>query len=126
MVVATMVVVMLGAMCRYNDVSRLRWRNVKIEDDKSCFHITFEKRKNAHFMQGNKVTVVVVPQGGVCPRKLLLMLRAHTGGTDDAFIFRGFNRRLVKSSQERNSPDVWVNSLHTRSFLLFWRFGLWE
>ncbi len=31
MVVASMAVIMFGAMCRYNGVSRLRWRNVKFE-----------------------------------------------------------------------------------------------
>jgi hypothetical protein len=31
LVVATMVVVMFGGMCRYNDANRLRWRNVTIE-----------------------------------------------------------------------------------------------
>ena len=59
LVVASMAVIMFGAMCRYNDVSRLRWRNVKFEQDGSCFHLTFEKRKNAQFRQGNMVTVVL-------------------------------------------------------------------
>ena len=48
---------MFGAMCRYNDVSRLRWRNVKFEQDGNCFHFTFEKRKNAQFRQVIEVIV---------------------------------------------------------------------
>ena len=47
LLVASIVVIMFGAMCRYNDVSRLRWRNVKFEQDGICFHLTFVKRKNA-------------------------------------------------------------------------------
>ena len=87
-----MSVVMFGAMSRYNNVSRLRWRNVKFEGDKSCFHITFEKRKNAQIGQGIKVTVIAIrPEG--CARKLLLLPRAHPGGMDDAFILRSFNGR---------------------------------
>ncbi len=39
-VVASMAVVMFGDMCRYNDASRLRWRNVKFEQDGNCFHLT--------------------------------------------------------------------------------------
>ncbi len=43
MVVAAMVVVMFGAMCRYDDVSNLRSRNVKFDSGYRCFHIEFEK-----------------------------------------------------------------------------------
>ena len=38
------------------------------------------------------------------PRKLLLLLRAYKGGTDNAFIFTGFNGRLGKSSPEKTPP----------------------
>jgi hypothetical protein len=61
-----MAVIMFGAMFRYNDGSRLRWRNAKFEQDGGYFHLTFEKRKNAQSKQGNRVTVVVAPQGQVC------------------------------------------------------------
>jgi hypothetical protein len=47
LVVATIAVVMFGAMCRYNDVSHLRWRKLKFELDGSSFEIRFEKTKNA-------------------------------------------------------------------------------
>jgi hypothetical protein len=55
-------------------------------------------------MQGNKIVIATNPHGGVCPCKLLILMRAHTGGMDDAFIFKGFNGRWVKSSPERASP----------------------
>ncbi len=43
LVVAAMAVVMFGAMCRYDGVSHLRWRNVKFDSGYRCFHIEFEK-----------------------------------------------------------------------------------
>ncbi len=70
--VASMTVIMFGAMCRFNDVNRLRWRNVKFEQDGSSFHLTFEKRKNAQFIQGNMVTVAAAPQ---C--KVFVYLKHH-------------------------------------------------
>jgi len=75
MVVASMTVIIFGAMYRHNDVSRLIWRNVKFEQDGNCFHLTFEEKNNAHFKEGNRVTVAVVPQGQVCPLKLLWMMQ---------------------------------------------------
>jgi hypothetical protein len=57
LVVASMAVLMFGAMCRYDDASGLRWRNLRFVEDGSGFEITFEKRKNAHYRQGNKVLV---------------------------------------------------------------------
>jgi hypothetical protein len=53
MVVAAMAVVMFGAMCRYDDVNHLRWRNIKFDTVYLCFHIEFEKRKNDQYRQGN-------------------------------------------------------------------------
>ena len=80
LVVASMAVVMLGAMCHYNDVNRPRWRNVKFEQDNSCFHLTFEKRMSAQLRQGNMVTVAAAPQGQVCPLKLLRMMQLYIHG----------------------------------------------
>ncbi len=82
-----MAVIRFGAMCRYNDVSRLRWRNAKFEQYGSSFHLTFEKRKNVQFKHGNRVTVADALQGQVCPLKLLRMIQLYTGGEEDAFIF---------------------------------------
>ncbi len=104
LVVASMAVVMFGGVCRYDDASHLRWRNVQFDADGSNFHLSFEKRKNAQFRQGNRVTVAAVDSGPVCPLKLLEMMRRHTGESEDAFVFRGFNGRLVKKSPERISP----------------------
>ena len=61
MVVAKMAVVMFGGVCRYDDASRLMWRNVRFLENGSGFEITFEKRKNAQFRQGNKVMVSSSP-----------------------------------------------------------------
>jgi hypothetical protein len=44
LVVATMAIVAFGAMCRYSDVSRLHWRNIKFENDNRSIDITFEIR----------------------------------------------------------------------------------
>ena len=57
LVVSTMAILSFGAMCRYSDVSRLKWKNIKFESDSSSFEITFEIKKNAQFRQGNKVIV---------------------------------------------------------------------
>ncbi len=44
-----MAAIMFGAMCRYDDASGLKWRNIRFVEDGSGFEITFEKRKNAHY-----------------------------------------------------------------------------
>ena len=46
-----MTVIIFGAMCRYNDASGLKWRNIRFVEDGSGFEITFEKRKNAQFRE---------------------------------------------------------------------------
>ena len=68
LVVSTMAILSFGAMCRYSDVSRLKWKNIKFESDSSSFEITFEIRKNAQFRQGNKV-IVSATNDVVCPLK---------------------------------------------------------
>ena len=67
-------------MCRYDDASRLRWRNVQLEPDGNNFHLSFEKRKNAPFRQGNRVTVTDATSGPVCPLKLLKIMKEAHGG----------------------------------------------
>jgi integrase len=47
LVVATIVVVMFGGMCRYDDASGLVWRNIRLVADGGAFEITFDKRKNS-------------------------------------------------------------------------------
>ena len=118
MVVASIEVVMFGAMCKYNDANRLRWRNVEITPDGRSFILSFEKRKNAQFRQGNKVTVGAATKGPVCPLKLLRMIGLHTGGSDDAFVFRFFNGRLLGRSPERTSPgDAFITYGQFTTFL---------
>ena len=51
------------------------------------------------------MTVATATKGPVCPLRLLRMMMLRTGGSDDAFLFRGFNGRLVRSSPKRTSPD---------------------
>jgi integrase len=104
LVVATMAVVMFGGMCRYDDASGLQWKNVRFVEDGSGFEITFDKRKNAQFRQGNKVLVSANPSATVCPVRLLRELSAYTGGSDDLFVFRGFNGRLVAKRPRSTAP----------------------
>jgi hypothetical protein len=47
LVVASMAVIMFGAMCRYDDASGLKWSNIRFVEIGGGFEITFEKRKNA-------------------------------------------------------------------------------
>jgi integrase len=104
LVVATMAIVMFGGMCRYDDASGLLWRNVRFEEDGSAFEITFDKRKNAQYRQGNKVLVASSPLSAVCPVRLLRELQIYTGGSEDLHIFRGFNGRLVAKSPRTTAP----------------------
>ena len=39
LVVATMAILSFGALCRYSDVSRLKWKNIKLESDSSSFEL---------------------------------------------------------------------------------------
>ncbi len=48
LVVASMAVIIFGAMCRYHDASGLKWKNLRFVEDGSGFEITFERRKNCH------------------------------------------------------------------------------
>jgi len=58
LVVSAMAILPFGAMCRYSDVNRLRWRNVQFDNDLQYLEIAFELRiNNSDFCQGNKVTV---------------------------------------------------------------------
>ena len=70
-VVLTMAVIMFFGMCMYNDASRLLLKNVRIMADGSGFEITFDKRKNAQYRQGNKVLVASSPLTPVCLAWLL-------------------------------------------------------
>ena len=107
LVVSTMAILSFGAMCRYSDVSRLKWRNKKFESDSSCFEITFEIRKNAQFRQGNKV-IVSATNDVVCPLKLLRALQSVSNPQGDDFIFRGFNDRLVAKNPDKTTPMVFA------------------
>ena len=104
LVVATISVVMFGAMCRYDDASGLMWRNIRFEADGSAFEITFDKRKNCQYRQGNKVLVTALPNVAVCPVRMLQRLRLYTGGAEELQVFRGFNGRLVNKSPGSTAP----------------------
>ena len=71
LVVASIGVIMFGGMCRYDDASGLMWRNIHFEADGSAFEITFVKRKNSLYRQGNKVLVTTIPNAAVCPVRML-------------------------------------------------------
>ena len=47
LVVASMAIIMFWAMCRYDDASGLKWRNIRFVESGSGLEIIFEKRKNA-------------------------------------------------------------------------------
>jgi len=120
-----MAVIMFGAICRYNDVSRLRWRNPKFEQNGICFHLNFEKRKNARFRQGNRVTVAAAPQGQVYPLNLLRIMQLYTGGEEGDFMFRSFNVRMAKKIPERTSPgDDYIAYGQFSTFLALWFGGV--
>jgi hypothetical protein len=104
LVVAAMAVILFGAMCRYDDASGLKWKNLRFVEDGSGFEITFDKRKNCQYRQGNKVLVASCPTAVVCPMRLLQQLRAYTGGAEDLHVFRGFNGRLVAKNPGKTAP----------------------
>jgi hypothetical protein len=106
LVVSTRIILSFGAMCRYSDVSRLRWKNIKFELDSSSFEITFEIRNKAEFRQGNKV-IASATNDVVCPLKLLRALQSVSNPErDDFIIFRGFNGRLVAKNPRKTTPMV--------------------
>jgi hypothetical protein len=104
LVVATMAIVSFGAMCRYIDVNRLKWENIKFESDLSSFKITFEIRKNSQFRQGNKV-LVAATKDDICLLKLLIKLKdLDANNTPSSPIFCGFNGRLVAKNPQKTIP----------------------
>ncbi len=58
LVVTSMAVLMFGGMCRYSDISRLRWRNLQFDNDGNL-DVRFDHggRKNSKFRQGATITV---------------------------------------------------------------------
>jgi len=50
LVVSSMAILLFGGMCRYSNVSRLRWRNLRLDDDGNL-HANFNHgcRKNSQF-----------------------------------------------------------------------------
>ncbi len=116
---------MFGAICRCDDASGLKWRNIRFVEDGSEFKITFEKRKNAQYRQGNKVSVASYPDAVVCPMMLLRKLRAYTGGADELHVFRGFNGRLVAKNPGRTAPGpVRISYDHMLRFVGLWFSGV--
>jgi hypothetical protein len=82
LVVATIVVVMFGGMCRFDDASGLMWRNIRLDADGSAFEITFDKRNNSQSHQGNKVLVTALPNAAVCLERMLQRLWVYTSGAE--------------------------------------------
>jgi hypothetical protein len=104
LVVSSVAVIMFWAMCRYDNASCLKWQNTSFVENGSGFEITFEKRKNAPYRQGNKVLVASCHDVVVCPLMLLLKSRAYNGGAEDLHVFRGFNGCLVAKNLRRTAP----------------------
>ncbi len=95
---------MFDKMCRYEDAFGLLWWNVRFEETGSGYELSFDKRKNAQYQQGNKVLVASSPLSAVCPVRLLRELQIYTGGSEDLYIFLGFNGRLVAKSPRATAP----------------------
>ena len=95
MAVATMAIVMCGEMCGYDDAPGVLWRNIRFEADGGGYELSFDKHTNAQYQQGNKVLVASSPLSTVCLVRLLRELQIYTGRSEDLYVFRGFNGRLV-------------------------------
>jgi hypothetical protein len=80
------------------------FRSIRFVEDGSGLEITFEQRKNAQYRQGNNLLVASCLGAVVCPMRLLLQLRAYTGGAKDLHVFRGFNGRLFAKNPGRTAP----------------------
>jgi hypothetical protein len=48
LVVSTMAILSFGTMCRYSDVSRLKWKNIKFESESSSFEIITLRLERMH------------------------------------------------------------------------------
>jgi hypothetical protein len=119
-----MAILSFGAMCRYSDLSRLKWKNVKFESDSSSFEITFKIRKNAQFRQGEKV-IVSTTNDVVCPLKLSRALHSVSNAEEDDFSFRGFNGRLVAKNPGKTTPMVReIMYVRHMRYLSFWLGGI--
>ncbi len=93
-------------MCRYSDVSHLKWGHVHFESDLSSFVITFERRKHSQFRQGNKV-IVAATNDIISPLKLLLkLIHSDANATSTSPIFRSFNGPLVAKSPQTKTPST--------------------
>ena len=116
-----MAILSFGAICRYSDVSLLKWGNVHYESDLSSFVITFEGRNNFQFRQGNTV-IVAATNDIICPLKLLLKLKhSDVNATSSNPIFCGFNGRLVaKCPQKRLFQHYLSNMMKYARYLSFW------
>ncbi len=110
LLVAAIYGVILGGMCRYDDASGLKWWNIRFEADGSAFEITFDKRKNCQYRQGNKVLVTTLPHVALCPVRLLQRLRAYTGGAEELYVFRGFNGSVMGVSVEAFRKQISIQS----------------
>ena len=73
------------------------------------------------YRQRNKVLVASSSLSAVCPVRLLRELQIYTGGSEEFFIFRGFNGRLVAKSQRTIAPGL--KKITYDPFLCFMR--LW-
>jgi hypothetical protein len=115
------VLVILGGMCRYDDASGLLWQNVCFVEAGSGFEMTFDKRKNAQYHQGNEVLVASKPSTVVCPARLRRELKILIGGSEDMHVFRGLNERLVSKRPRATAPGPRKIAYHQElRFLSLW------
>ena len=124
LVVSTMTICSFGAMCRYIDVTCLKWSNVRFGPDPRFLKLLLKKRKNTHFRQGTRL--LATTNALVCPLKLSLTLKDNdVNYAPDAFIFRGSNGRLVaKNLQNIISCDVAIKYQQYIRYLSLWSGGI--
>jgi hypothetical protein len=87
-------IISFGAMCRYSDVSRVKWRNILIQ---VLLKPLSKGEKNAQLHQGSKVTVAA-SKNDICPLKLLykLIQSYYANSIEVFFILCRFNVCLVR------------------------------
>jgi hypothetical protein len=105
-VASKMAVVVCGGMYRCDDAPLLLWRrDVGFNADGSGFELSFNKRKNTQFGQGNTILVTSSPLGVVCPVRLLREMEMFTGRPEAGLhVFHGCIGRMVVKSPRTSAP----------------------
>ena len=84
--------------------ARLMWRNVRFAADMRGFELSFDKHKNAQYIQDNKVLGASSSLVVVCSVRLTMKLGIFTGGSEDLLVFLGFNGQMLAKSPRTAAP----------------------